>query len=91
MLEKALCSFNVLVFFEFCFYGLLSIFLYFFAFCWSSLEGNSKGFKLPFMIEFCLCCGAWCSVKVLMSTPDDMVLNHLNLKSVEVATPSLRH
>ena len=30
-------------------------------------------------------------VKVLMSTPDDMVLNHLNLKSVEVATPSLRH
>jgi len=26
-----------------------------------------------------------------MSTPDDMVLNHLNLKSVEVATPSLRH
>jgi hypothetical protein len=29
-------------------------------------------------------------VKVLMSTPDDMVLNHMDLRSVEVAIPSLR-
>jgi len=30
-------------------------------------------------------------VKVLMSTPDDMVLNHMDLRSVEVAIPSLRY
>jgi len=30
-------------------------------------------------------------VKVLMSTPDDMVLNHMDLRSVEVAIPGLRY
>ncbi len=39
----------------------------------------------------CACGEGPGGVRVLMSTPDDMVLNHLNLKSVEVATPSLRH
>ncbi len=77
------------VFFEFCF-RVLNIFFVFFCFFWSSLRGNSTGFKLPFMIEFCLCWGGlvfvktWCQRQ--MTVPC-----HMDLRSIEVAIPSLRH
>ncbi len=84
----------VTFFFFFLNFAFMVFFKYFFCiFCFFGVpfRGIRRDLNCPLWLNFACVAGAWCFVKILMSTPDDMVLNHLNLKSVEVATPSLRH